>query len=653
MDWKRLSCLLFLCWGCVQLPEKVVQEKTVEAPVLRPPAIPLMVQTPYLNVWMMGDSCTDDWPKLWNGYVKGMTGLLRIGGKTYRFLGLPDSPLPAMKQEAVRVYPTRTEIDFSRDGVRLKLEFISPMDPRDLRLLALPLIFIRAEVSAATPIDARLYLDITGEWAVGASDRRISWDGRFRIFPTQPRLFRETHDYPDWGEVHWVAMDAPTTAHSGNGANVRQAFADATLPEPDVRRPRPASDEWPVFAYMWDLGMLEQPVTRRVILAHVRREAVNYFGTSCPAYWTRYHDSAESMLQAAAAAYPEILRRTRQIDEEVLARARHAGGEPLAALAALVFRQVFAANELALYKDRPFYFCKEISSGGFIQTVDVMYSMAPALLAFNPALLRYQLEPVMEAVRRGWWQDSFAMHDLGSYPNATGQTYPSDMKVEESANLILLAASLAKHFPEFWRESQPQIRGWAKYLSNAGFSPEKQLSPDDPAGPQTGNANLAVKSLLALAALPELRAEGEARMQRWLAEADAGDHTVMILGDKASWSLKYNFFFDRLLKLDVVPEEVVLRELAWYRSKSGTYGTPLDGRKSQTKADGLLQVAAVAPPADRQAILSALLRFYNETANRVPAADWYEADTGRRSGFQARPVMGAVFAPVLIAEQAR
>ncbi|MFN3486234.1 MAG: glutaminase domain-containing protein, partial [Planctomycetota bacterium] len=61
--------------------------------------------------------------------------------------------------------------------------------------------------------------------------------------------------------------------------------------------------------------------------------------------------------------------------------------------------------------------------------------------------------------------------------------------------------------------------------------------------------------------------------------------------------------------------------------------------------------AALGSPEDREALAADLLRLYTETPTRVPPAERYETDSGRQTGTPARPVLGAVFAPVLAAER--
>lgn len=602
----RALALLFL-GGCAtpSAPSPSVSGPRFELPSFRLPAIPLFVQTPYLHTWLCGDRLADESPKLWNGQIKGMAGLIRIDGKAYRFMGLPTSPLPALRQEAVRVLPTRTLIDFSQDDVHLRLEFLSPMDPRDLRLLSLPVGLLRAEVSSLKPRSIQLYFDITGEWAVGSSDRRITWDGCFRVRPSQPRIFHETHNYPDWGEIHWVPVDAAISQY-GVQQDVRQAFVTGGSPTRDTRYPRPANDDWPVFAHSWDLGRVDKPAVRRLVLGHARRDAViDFHGTGCPAYWSRHYETAAEMISAVVAEFESIRRRAEAVDNEVVARAHAAGGTPLACLAALAFRQTFAANELVLHHEQVFYAAKsmDISGESAIQSLDMIYPASSALLAFNPALLRYQLAPFAEALSRGDWREPHVMSNLGAYPSAAGQLGGGAPRPQSTAALAILMR-LAGGF-----EDHPQFKKLAPSLLDAEPTLRIALAraTPDPAG-----------------------------LKRTLEAPSSG--------------IRSDFFIDRLLGLRRIGPEESAREVADVVARLGRHGAPFDARRQEVHADALMWIAALGQPEDRESIAFSLLRFYSDTAARVPAPDRYEADTLRPAGTQARPAIGAVFAPILLHE---
>ena len=125
----------------------------------------------------------------------------------------------------------------------------------------------------------------------------------------------------------------------------------------------------------------------------------------------------------------------------------------------------------------------------------------------------------------------------------------------------------------------------------------------------------------------------------------SGDHLKLAYDQTGTWSLKYNGYADTLLGTGLIPPAVASTEAAWYLRNAGTYGVPLDLRHTYTKADWELWTAAWlhAHPQIVSVLIESAYEFADTTPSRVPFSDWYDTTTDRQSGFQARPVVGAMF----------
>jgi hypothetical protein len=165
------------------------------------------------------------------------------------------------------------------------------------------------------------------------------------------------------------------------------------------------------------------------------------------------------------------------------------------------------------------------------------------------------------------------------------------------------------------------------------------------AGGQIAPVAARTQSTAQLALLARL-AGGPGVPDRYLQQLPGGDSFGVV--DAPRDRIRADLLVDRLLGLQRASSEDGNREIARVRAAAGKYGTPFELRKPTVRVDALGWIAALGTRADREAIASEVLRFYAETPSRVPAPDRYEPESGRPTGTQARAVLGAVFAPLLL-----
>jgi hypothetical protein len=103
------------------------------------------------------------------------------------------------------------------------------------------------------------------------------------------------------------------------------------------------------------------------------------------------------------------------------------------------------------------------------------------------------------------------------------------------------------------------------------------------------------------------------------------------------------------LSLNLFPSDVAKLESDYYQTKMLNFGIPLDSRSNLTKSDWTSWIAAFSDDQEQaNAIIGKLYKFGNESPDRVPYSDFYDAATGHNLGFRARSVMGGLFARALL-----
>jgi hypothetical protein len=654
----------------------------------RPPAVPLVANSPYFSVWSMADRLTDDVTKHWTGTSQSICGLIRIDGKAYRLIGSEPEQVPAMEQKKLEVWATRTIYTFEVEGIGVTLTFMTPALANDLDVMARPVTYVTWTLHSTDGKEhaVTLYFDASGQLAVDSLAQKVvtsrfQFEGltALRVGSQEQPILQKEGDFirADWGYLYVLAPPGPgqDQAISDRMAARNEFVGKGTLPKNDLDNPQPAGDwDGPTLAYRFDLGKVgSAPVSRYVVLAYDELFSVQYLYRWLQPYWKRKGATMDDLLSASLRDYESLSAKCKQFDEELIADLSRVGGEAYARMASLAYRESFAAQGLAVdYDGTPLSFPKENSSCGCVSTVDVIYPAAPILLLFNPELLKGSMTPELEYAKTYHWPFRWAPHDLGIYPHANGHDYPASvdlnsveghMPVEESANLILMAAALAKvegnadYAAKYW----PLYSKWAGYLKDKGLDPERQIVTDDFTGPLGHNANLSVKSTAALAAYAQLcemlgkrdeaasyRKVAEQYAEKWEDMAKDGTHYRLAFDQPGTWSQKYNLVWDKILGLNVFPKEIARTEIAFYKTQQEKYGLPLDSRAKYTKLDWLLWTATLADDrADFDALFSPAYKFLNETPDRVPLTDFYDTDTGKHRYFQARSVIGGVFMPML------
>jgi hypothetical protein len=653
-------------------------------PPLRPPAVPLVAHDPYFSIWSPADKLTDADTVHWTGKPHRLTSLVRVDGKAFRVMGKSPASVPALPQTNLEVLPTRSIYTFEGEGVRLTLTFMTPALPDDLDALSRPVTYVTYEFKAADrdTHNVDFYTDATAELAINTANQEVicSAESADEIFAAkigskdQPMLSKKGDDLRiDWGYLYLAATKAwIETRWVSDRGQLQQAYVRAAFNKSGFIPSSPAIGDSTAAAFAFRCGeVTSQPISRWLMLAYDDEYSIQYMKKNLRPYWRRNGDDAAALLKKAAADYESLKERCEKFDAELMADLRRAGGAKYARLAALAYRQCFAAGKfVADANGKPISFCKENHSNGCIGTSDVFYPMAPQFLLFGPTLAKSFLVPFMNYAASERWKFPFAPHDLGTYPHANGQVYgggerseENQMPVEESGNLLILMAAIAEmeghaDFAGLWWK---QLEQWAEYLKAKGFDPENQLCTDDFAGHLAHNVNLSVKAIVGLgsfAKLCDLRGEkakgaeywklAREFAQRWVKEADDGDHYRLAFDKAGTWSQKYNLMWDRILGLNLFPAEVVRKEMDFYLKTQNKYGLPLDNRSKYTKLDWITWTATLTQNrTDFEAMINPVYDFLNATPDRSPMTDWYWTHDAKKRGFTARPVVGGVFAQML------
>ncbi|MBQ1964181.1 MAG: DUF4965 domain-containing protein [Tidjanibacter sp.] len=573
-------------------------------------------------------------------------------------------------QTSVDVQATSTTYDFTCGPVDLRLTFTAPLLTDNLELISRPVNYITYAVSSNDGADhqVEVYFEADVHWAQNTPAQKttseVLCDERFNYVKCgtveQPILKRQGDNVRiDWGYFYMAADKATSTNAVGNGLSLRKAFAEGG----EVA----ATNDGRQMAIARSLGSVGQKeVSDYIMIGYDDILSIQYFGQNMRPYWNRSGQSTiGEQFALAADDYGKLMKKCDKFNRQMMAEAIEAGGREYAEMCALAYRQTIAAHKLIeTPKGNLALLSKECFSNGSIGTVDITYPSSPFFLYYNPELAKALMNFIYEYCEGGGWDKDFAPHDVGTYPKANGQTYGGDMPLEESGNMVILAAAVAKieGNADYALKHWDCLTTWTNYLVENGGDPANQLCTDDFAGHWARNANLSIKAIVGIAAYADLAAMvgkddvaekydqiARTMAAEWQRMARYDDHYALSLeSDQDTWSQKYNLVWDKVLGYNVFDSQIALDEVAYYLTKQNIYGLPLDCRRNWTKSDWIMWSATMSPDkATFEEFMRPMHKFFGETTHRVPMTDWYNTDEPTHIYFQNRAVVGGYWMKML------
>ncbi|KAL5536342.1 hypothetical protein ACEPAF_163 [Sanghuangporus sanghuang] len=661
-----------------------------------PPALPLAVRSPYLNIWItqgnnprpafIVDNTLWDTKVVVQWYVSVV-----VDDTEYRMLSPWADGEKTVNQTAVEFTATRTSFLMTAATVQFNMTFLSPIEPNNLTLQSLPFayLYITAESMDGQPHRVRMYSDIEGGLAAGNPHQTVQWTSEdttdYVILGIQlqdQRTFVEDDDIAQDSTVYYSfkKIQGYSTEWTITGMNSARGrfFANpsgghiSNSQEPASKfRPPSSGDDTPCFGVSIDWGNITSTPEPAVWSLGVFRDpSVEYrapsgsFESRSP-YFVSEISLPLDVVKFVLDDFPRAMLAAETFDSQIRTAGESISTE-YANLLALSSRQAMGSMDITIPPATDGVwdtsdvkiFMKNIGSTGSdsgtsasVNTVDALYASFPVFLYLNPDIGGYLLDPLLEYQDSAAYSLPYAAKNIGpTYPRATSGdiNQPHPYGIDESAGMLImsLAYSLASGNGTLVAKHYNLLRNWAEYLVNNTISPSDQASSDFGTDFIMSNqTNLALKGIIAVAAMArisEIAGNGD-DMQKfneaatsginfWQEQALSPSHVNFVYGASDTNSLIYNAYADRLLHLDLVPEDVYTLLTTSYQTAANQakYGIPLNNSPNQNTSTNWMMFAAstMTDNATRNQLVSQIHAYASNNLNKFPFASIYDPSTG-------------------------
>ncbi|EJC98576.1 uncharacterized protein FOMMEDRAFT_170841 [Fomitiporia mediterranea MF3/22] len=522
-----------------------------------PPALPLAVRSPYLNVWLaqgndpLSPFAAGSFPWNMRESVDWYASAV-VDNKEYRLLGGYFNGENTPNQTAVEFTATRTSFLLSAGGVQFNMSFLSPIEPKNFTLQSLPFayLYMTAQSTDGQLHRVRMYTDVAGYLLAGNTGQVVGWSSEdstdYVVLNMQlqnPVPFVENNIHPQdatlinafkkigSGTTSWAIENIDKTRGRFVG-NPSGGLLDNQADPPSTFRAVSSGSNTPVIGISIDWGNISSTPEPAVWAVGVYRNPTIQHLTPEGSFENRSPYFASEISDPVAAAkfvlddFPRALSAAQALDAQIQTDGEEFSAE-YADLLALSARQAMGSMDITIPPSSGGswdtsdvqIFMKNIGSVGSdnetttsVNNVDVLYAAFPIFLYLNPEIGRCLLEPLLEYQDSSAYKLPYAAQNIGTaYPSATanGINDPHIYGVDETANMIImtLAYSMASGNGTLIERHYNLMRKWAIYLSSNAITPFNQSSGDfsintDFISPN--QTNLALKGIIGIAAMARI-----------------------------------------------------------------------------------------------------------------------------------------------------
>jgi hypothetical protein len=338
------SKILMLFVICLLSVIKLTKTSLVED--FRPPATPLLLLNPTIQVWSKGDHLNDVPTSHWiETQTMSLIGLIRIdnGSKILRFMGITDESIPPMQQIKMHVQPTQTIYTFQSEEVELNLTFIQPAFVHSLELSSWPLGYMVHSVrslSSSQEHTVQVYIEVSADFVVNTLNDKVVWEEtrfgehRWQTYNHAPFQTHGDRIKPDWGHFYVASRSLFLRDSTQSNASLcRNAFirGESNLPQRDESQgPRSVIDGFPVSSFLFDYGQVNQDAnvySSFLVLFHDERLSIDFFSNYQRPYWTQLYSNAQKLLDAAFQRFEDIRDEADEYDKMLIERYTNVAGK--------------------------------------------------------------------------------------------------------------------------------------------------------------------------------------------------------------------------------------------------------------------------------------------------------------------------------------